>query len=84
MEYEYVALTWGSEHPRPYTVFSSAREALRDLGWEECVRALLPASSESGACIMRRPKDEACMTFAELREAMKDIWLRFPKEESNG
>lgn len=63
MEYEYVALSFGTSIPAQDREHIRQRSALRRQGWEAHLQAPwsqegMPKHLAGGACIMRRPKDE--------------------------
>ena len=54
MEYEYVALSWNKEHDE---VFAERKVNLISQGWRVYAQACWQ-DTYTGACIMRRPKEE--------------------------
>ena len=58
MEYEYVALTWGTQDRTTDAVFMTGYHRLCAADWEVSLDAPFEWGQTGGACIMRRPKDE--------------------------
>ena len=72
MDWEYMALSWGTEDARQDVGFMERRLMLLAQGWEEYCRAIWSGINHGGACIMRRPKDEPRKwTKKEIEEIAK-------------
>lgn len=74
MEYEYVALTWGTYNSEVDEEYVKAYDRLTGEGWETVQWATFELSHKGGACIMRRPKDEPRLwTKKEIEKIAKNI-----------